>query len=158
VSSGHIAQQTISVAESLLRWYQSPTDDLPTLNTLMPQQLAADVYCVRGVNFARFFQNYLKSPQFESIRQEILKTWGAFSGCLTHADAKTLLLSHAQLSDYSPIYWSNFSFVPIKLSSRRENHTPIHAFCRRANILKTMWLRTSASQISLLRAAFPGRA
>ena len=104
MSSGHIAQQTISVAESLLRWYQSPTDDLPTLNTLMPQQLAADVYCVRGVNFARFFQNYLKSPQFESIRQEILKTWGAFSGCLTHADAEALLLSHAQLSDHELLY------------------------------------------------------
>ena len=56
MDSGNGTQQTISVAESLLHWYQSPTNDLDTLKNLMPQQLAAEVYCVRGVNFALFFK------------------------------------------------------------------------------------------------------
>ena len=56
MDSGNGTQQTISVAESLLQWYQTPTNDLETLKNLMPQQVAAEVYCVRGVNFARFFR------------------------------------------------------------------------------------------------------
>lgn len=56
MDSGNRTQQTISVAESLLHWYQSPTNDLEALKNLMPQQVAAGVYCVRGVNFARFFK------------------------------------------------------------------------------------------------------
>ena len=37
MDSGNGTQQTISVAESLLHWYQSPTNDLDTLKNLMPQ-------------------------------------------------------------------------------------------------------------------------
>jgi hypothetical protein len=60
VDSRNGTQQTISVAESLLHWYQSSTNDLETLKNVMPQQVAAEVYCVRGVNFARFFQAYVE--------------------------------------------------------------------------------------------------
>ena len=69
MESANSTQQTISVAESMLHWYQSPTNDLETLKNLMPQQVAAEVYCVRGVNFARVFQTYLESPEFGAIQQ-----------------------------------------------------------------------------------------
>ena len=87
MDSGNRTQQTISVAESLLHWYQSPTNDLEALKNLMPQQVAAEVYCVRGVNFARFFQTYLESPEFGAIQQEFLEQWHPFSGRLTYAQA-----------------------------------------------------------------------
>ena len=73
MDSGNRTQQTIPVAESLLHWYQSPINDLEALKSLMPQQVAAEVYCVRGVNFARFFQTYLESPEFGAIQQEFLE-------------------------------------------------------------------------------------
>jgi AraC family transcriptional regulator of arabinose operon len=130
VDSGDRTQQTISVAESLLHWYQSPTNDLDTLKNLMPQQVAAEVYCVRGVNFARFFQTYLESPEFGAIQQEFLEQWHPFSGRLTYAQAQALLLSHAQLSDHELLYRGDIAVGQTRAQQSRpasDHTTAYHA-------------------------------
>ncbi len=98
-------KQTISVAERLLDWYEFPTEDKKALATLMPQSVTADVFHVRGgVNFERFFLNHLESPQFASVRQELLGQWRALKGRLSLEQAESFLLHHAQHSDHELFY------------------------------------------------------
>lgn len=96
---------TISAAENLLDWYETPSDDEFVLAQLLPQPLMEEVFHVRGgIHWVGFFKRYLVSDNFQTARRSILAAWNPHRGSLTHEQAHAVFLQHAEFTDHALLY------------------------------------------------------